>query len=101
MANESERKEEALSWCLPLIKSQSMQHADQQQLFLKHYLQLLKHCNSTRTHALMVVPLVDIQNIIVIYGERPVELTSELVTNVETLVRSVALLSFWSYLCLP
>lgn len=70
-----------------------MQYAEQQQLFLKHYLQLLKHCNSTRTHALVVIPLVDIQNIIVIYGERPVELTPELVTNVGTLVRSVIFFS--------
>ncbi|CAG9538479.1 unnamed protein product [Cercopithifilaria johnstoni] len=83
LANESEQKE-ALSWCLPLIKSQSVQYADQQQLFLKHYLKLLKHCNSTRTHALIMIPLVDIQNIVVIYGERPIELTPELVTNEET-----------------
>ncbi|VDK86042.1 unnamed protein product, partial [Litomosoides sigmodontis] len=85
LANETEQKEEALSWCLPLIRSQSMQYAKQQQLFLKHYLQLLKRCDSTRTHALMVIPVVDIQNIIVIYGERPIELTPELVTNVGTL----------------
>uniref|UniRef100_A0AAF5Q0J7 Trafficking protein particle complex subunit 11 domain-containing protein n=1 Tax=Wuchereria bancrofti TaxID=6293 RepID=A0AAF5Q0J7_WUCBA len=85
LANESDQKEEALSWCLPLIKSQSVQHPDQQQLFLKHYLQLLKHCNSIRTHEVMVVPLVDIQNIAVIYGERPIELIPELITNVETL----------------
>ncbi|EJD75053.1 hypothetical protein LOAG_17722 [Loa loa] len=85
LASESEQKEEALSWCLPLIRSQSVQHASQQQLFLKHYLQLLNHCNSTRTDALMMVPLVDIQNIVVIYGERPIELTPELITNVENL----------------
>uniref|UniRef100_A0A915PJT5 Trafficking protein particle complex subunit 8 n=1 Tax=Setaria digitata TaxID=48799 RepID=A0A915PJT5_9BILA len=85
LANESEQKEEALSWCLPLIRLQSVQHANQQQIFLKQYLRLLKHCNKTRTHALMVVPLVDIQNIVVIYGEHPVEFTPELVTNVETM----------------
>ncbi|MCP9261097.1 hypothetical protein DINM_004186 [Dirofilaria immitis] len=85
LANETERKEEALSWCIPLIRSQSLQYVDQQQLFLKHYLQLLKQCSNTRTYALMVVPLVDIQNIAVIYGERPIELTPELITNVETL----------------
>uniref|UniRef100_A0A0R3S1Y1 Trafficking protein particle complex subunit 8 n=1 Tax=Elaeophora elaphi TaxID=1147741 RepID=A0A0R3S1Y1_9BILA len=85
LANESEQKEEADSRCLPLIRSQSVQHADQQLLFLKHYLQLLKHCNSTQAHAVMMIPLVDIQNIAVIYGERPIDLTPELVTNVETL----------------
>ncbi|VDK70753.1 unnamed protein product [Onchocerca ochengi] len=85
LANETEQKEEALSWCLSLIRSQSVQHTNQQQLFLKHYLQLLKQCNNTRTHALMMVPLVDIQNIVVIYGERPIDLIPELITNVETL----------------
>lgn len=35
----------------------------------------------------MMVPLVDIQNIVVIYGERPIDLIPELITNVETLVR--------------
>lgn len=46
----------------------------------------------------MVLSLVDIQNTAVIYGERPVELTPELVTNLETSVCSDISFSHWVHL---
>ncbi|VDN07274.1 unnamed protein product [Thelazia callipaeda] len=85
LAVRSEGKEEALSWCSLLIRPQSVQCGNQLRLFLKHYLWLLRQNQTDKNPVQMPIPLVDVQNIIVIYGEHPVEVIRDLITDVEAL----------------
>lgn len=88
MASESENEQEALSWSLSLIRAQSTQHAEQQRHFLKHYLSLLNKRSEVGQPAAIPIPTVDVKHMCVVYGERPTEISGDLLTDSQTEVRS-------------
>ncbi|VDM43662.1 unnamed protein product [Toxocara canis] len=74
LANECGDAKNALEWCSRLIRCPSGQHAEQQMQFLKLYAALLKaNALSSNATPFVHIPIVNSQNIRVIYGERPVE----------------------------
>uniref|UniRef100_F1KRT5 Trafficking protein particle complex subunit 8 n=1 Tax=Ascaris suum TaxID=6253 RepID=F1KRT5_ASCSU len=87
LANECGEPKEALEWCSRLIRSQSSQNADQQMQFLKLYVALLQvNASTSKTPPVVRIPVVNSQQIRVIYGERPVEPCAMLNSNESTKV---------------
>lgn len=90
LANECGEPKEALEWCSRLIRSQSSQNADQQMQFLKLYVALLQvNASTSKTPPIVRIPVVNSQQIRVIYGERPVEPCAMLSSNESTKVVSL------------
>lgn len=76
--NENKQSSETFALCERLIRAESQQNAEQQQLFLKAYISLLiQQSNLHKIMPTVKIPLVNMQNIATIYGNVPLILPPE------------------------